>query len=213
MPRNDDGRAGTDVMEQADNADDEDLLRRARAGDAEAFEAACRRSVDRLLRAARQGIPAALRRKVGASDVVQEAYLAAFERLREFESRGPDAFESWLTKIVEFKVREAVRRFSATAKRSVGRETGLDSNAEGARADERLKSPSHLASHREQVERTKQAIERLPPESRAVLRLMQKEQLTLGEAAEKLGKSREAVKKLYSRGIAKLAEMLASDAP
>ena len=36
---------------------------------------------------------------------------------------------------------------------------------------------------------------------------MQKEQLTLGEAAEKLGKSREAVKKLYSRGIAKLADV------
>ena len=68
-------------MSEAREPSDEELVRRVRAGD----EAAARLLFDRHLPAlrakARARMPAALRGKVGASDVVQEAWLAAFLEL------------------------------------------------------------------------------------------------------------------------------------
>jgi RNA polymerase sigma factor (sigma-70 family) len=52
------------------------------------------------------------------------------------------------------------------------------------------------------------ALERLPEAHREVLQLIQEEHLTVDEAAARMGRTREAVRKLYSRALARFAELI-----
>jgi RNA polymerase sigma-70 factor (ECF subfamily) len=72
-------------------------------GERPAFESAVRLLTPRLLGVARRIIGEA-----GAEDVVQEAWLAAFRRLGEFEERA--RLETWLTRIVVNRAISARRR-------------------------------------------------------------------------------------------------------
>ena len=46
----------------------------------------------------------------------------------------------------------------------------------------------------------------LPPDYREVLRLAREEDLSLREVAERMGRSREAIKKLYGRALLRFKE-------
>jgi len=109
------------------------------------------------------------------------------------------------------KLRELVRRFLATDKRR-----GADEISRGARPDTaqfagRGPSPSEAASAREMKRRAARAFDALPEDYRVVLRLVQSEGLTLGDAGARMGRSREATKKLYGRALSKLAQALDVD--
>jgi DNA-directed RNA polymerase specialized sigma24 family protein len=52
------------------------------------------------------------------------------------------------------------------------------------------------------------ALDALSEDHRTILRLVQFDGLTLGAAAERMGRSREAAKKLYGRALTKLGEAL-----
>ena len=57
-------------------------------------------------------------------------------------------------------------------------------------------------------EAARRAMAALPADYGEVLRLRQEEHLSLGEAAKRMGRSKEAARKLYSRALARLAERL-----
>ncbi|MDI3317674.1 MAG: sigma-70 family RNA polymerase sigma factor [Bacillota bacterium] len=78
---------------------EEELVRRAQQGDADAFEALVREHEKRLYRLARQ----ALDDPEDAADAVQNAFLRAYRGLGRLEN--PAAFPAWLTRIL---VRECV---------------------------------------------------------------------------------------------------------
>ena len=80
-----------------------DLVRRARDGDATAFDALARVRIDRSFRLAL----AILRSEMDASDAIQEAYLAAWRRLPTL--RDPTRFDAWLDRIVINACRMALR--------------------------------------------------------------------------------------------------------
>lgn len=93
-----------------------------KAGDAGAFEVAVRQLTPRLLGVARRIVGAS-----EAEDVVQEAWLAAFQKLDAFEARA--RFETWMTRIV---VNRAISRVRGASRG--GR--GEDTSSEGADASE-----------------------------------------------------------------------------
>lgn len=101
--------------EPAETETDEEIVRRVLDGDTAAFERILRRYNQRLFRVAR-GI-------VGddgdAEDVVQEAYLKAYEHLGEFAGRS--SFATWLTKIA---VHEATARRRRRQRAGRGRSRG-----------------------------------------------------------------------------------------
>src|SRR5690606_34441213 len=72
---------------------DDEVVRRVLAGDVASVELILRRYNQRLFRVAR-GI---VGDDSSAEDVVQEAYLRAFEHLSQFEGRA--SFATWLTRI------------------------------------------------------------------------------------------------------------------
>lgn len=183
------------------------MIARARAGDEAAFGELCRREAGHLRARAERLLNPTLRRKVAPSDVLQEAYIVAHERIRDFEDRGEGSFGAWLGRIVDLKAREAVRRFAGTAKRDPAIEVG--SIGSGARHPAaRGPSPSQALQAREDREAVARAIASLPSDYRTVLHLIQGEGLTLAAAAERMGRSRDSIKGLYARALARLAEDL-----
>lgn len=184
------------------------LVLRARSGDDSAW-AALFELVEPTVRArVAARLPAALRRKVGVDDVLQEARLVAFRRFAEFEDRGDGAFEAWFARIAELKLRELVRRFLGTAKRAGTKEVSRGGRPDTAAFAAHGPSPSEGASDGESRRRTLRALDALSEDHRTILRLVQFEGLTLALAADRMGRSREAAKKLYGRALTKLGEAL-----
>ena len=102
-------------MSDASQSSDEELVRRVRAGDEAAARLLFERHLPALRAKARARLPKALRGKVAESDVIQEAWLAAYLALGKFEDRGDGSFGRWLRGIVEHKVREESHRHLGAA--------------------------------------------------------------------------------------------------
>ncbi len=187
---------------------DEDLVRRAREGDESAARELFDRHAGALRARVRRKLPRNLRAKVAESDVVQEAYLAAFLRLSDFDDRGDGSFARWIATIVENKVLDEIRNFAGTGKRDVRREEDVRSGIvrlAGAAGDRSVGAGLREEEEREQVAR---AMSALPGAQREVMRLVHEERLTVEQAALRMGKSLAAARKLYSRAVLRLADEL-----
>lgn len=189
-----------------------ELLRRVREGDGEAFQALFDRHLADVEARVRRMLPAAVRRKVSVADVVQEARITAFARCREFRPGSPGALRGWLLRIAELKAREAFRRHAGTAKRATGREVTRGDRPETGEFPADGSSPSGHAMTEETREAVRRALDALPEDYRAVLRFTRFEGLTLAEAAKRMGRSHEAVKKLHGRAMERLARLLEGEA-
>ena len=187
---------------------DEDLVRRAAAGDDVAFRVLVDRRLRSLTARVRKRIPAILRRKVSESDVVQAAFFTAYQKLPEFEDRGEGSFGRWLGEIAEFKVRDLLKRYRGTAKRRIDREISGDLRGRPEQVRSREPSPSSAAMATELRGRAAAAMARLPDHYREVLRLVQDEGLGLAEVGERTGRSAKAVSKLYGRAVNLLAKLV-----
>jgi RNA polymerase sigma-70 factor, ECF subfamily len=184
---------------------DEEIVRRVRAGDESAARALFDRHLPLLRVAARSRLPRALRGKVGESDVIQEAYLAAFVRLGEFEDRGDGSFRRWLRQILEHKVVDEVRRHVEAGSRDARREVRLGTRAESLAGASDQTSPSMQVANAEEAAALRRAVDELPSAYAEVIRLVHQEGLTQVEAGARMGRSAEAVRKLYGRALARLA--------
>ena len=176
-------------MSDADEAPDAVLIERVRQGDEDAF---------RVL----------FERKVSVDDVLQESRIVAFRLLPKFEEQGPDAVRRWLRTIARLEVRSAVGRHAGTAKRAVGREVTRAGRRTAADYAGDEPTPSQVAIAGELEEMIERALDALPPDHRTVLRLVLKHRCSLREAAERMGRSREATKKLHARALARFTTEL-----
>jgi RNA polymerase sigma-70 factor (ECF subfamily) len=187
---------------------DEELVRRVLAGDTAAASMLFERHLPALRAGVRRRLPVAVRGKVGESDVIQEAWLAAYGRLAEFEDRGDGSFARWLRGIVAHKAAYEARRHAGTAKRDARREARLPTAADGALGAWSQTSVSQGAMRDEQAANLRRVIDELRPEHAEALRFVHLEGMTLAEAGERMGKSAEAVRKIYGRALLRLAERL-----
>jgi RNA polymerase sigma-70 factor (ECF subfamily) len=195
-------------MTDAPEPTDEELVRRVRSGD----EAAARRLFERHLPAlrarARSRLPSSLRGRVAESDVIQEAYLAAFLAIGDFEDRGDGSFAAWVRKILERRIANEVRDGVAAAKRDARREIRIPTGTHGAGAAHDQPSPSEEVIAEEDAARVRAARDGLSEDHRTVIALVHDERLTLAAAGQRMGRSADAARKLYSRAVAELAARL-----
>lgn len=192
------------------------LLSRALGGDGPAFDTLFARHLSVLEARARRLLPPSVRRRVSISDVVQEARIVALQRAVDFEARGEEAScRPWLLQIVEYKAREALRAHAGTAKRDVRREVPPGLRPDTPQLPGRSPSPSRQALASEARATVLQALAALPDDYREVLQRTRLEHWTLAEVAAATGRSREAVKKLYARALARFTDVLraAREAP
>jgi RNA polymerase sigma-70 factor (ECF subfamily) len=187
---------------------DEVLAERARAGDEDAFRLLFERHEGALQARVARRLQGIVRRKIGASDVLQETYLGAFRNLHEFKPRGEGSFEAWLFQILEHKLNDVLRRHVGSAKRGVGREITRGRRPDSAEVPAHDRSPSEGAAMAELARRVQEAMAVLPEHYRTILTFVQQEGLTLAEAGARMGRSRDAASKLYGRALARLGTLV-----
>ena len=143
--------------------------------------------------------------------MLQETRIIAFARSGDFESRGKGGYRAWLLAIAERKARETLRAHAGTSKRAVGREVRGDGGLLAQEATARGLSPSQSAMGAESRKAVRRAMATLPEDYREVLRLARLECQPIREVAQRMGRSLEAVKKLYGRALARFAIAFAAE--
>jgi RNA polymerase sigma-70 factor (ECF subfamily) len=199
---------GSGHLSDAPQSSDEELVRRVRAGDEVAGRLLFERHLPALLAKARARLPAALRGKVGASDVVQDAWLGAFLDIAKFEDRGDGSFAAWLRTILDRRVVDAVRHHAGSKKRQAKREVRLVTEAARLEPDRRQVTPSVEVRGAEEAARLRAVVDSLPDDYAAVIRLVHREGLTLVEAGACLGRTPDATRMLYNRAMDRLADRM-----
>jgi RNA polymerase sigma-70 factor (ECF subfamily) len=169
---------------------DDELVRRARAGDLGAFEGLVRRHRDVVHRvAARVAEPA------DADDVVQDTFLRAFHRLDRY--RGDGAFRAWLLQIAH-----------NTAVSSVHRDAGdvvpFHEDLDGGDG----KTPADALEGAERRRRLAIKVKGLAPQHRTVLVLRDIEGFSYEEIAEITATPLGSVKARLHRARRELIDLL-----
>ena len=188
--------------------DEASLVHRAQQGDNEAFRLLFRQHAEGLRAHIMRRISPALRRKASASDILQDAFLVATQRINEFECGDNGSFGGWLQRIVENRTRKFIEQFAGTAKRDPLREVSRSARAETHQFVGRHTSPSEAAMASELREAAQRALRELPQDYREVLRLLQEQDLSFPETASRMGRSLAATRKLYARALARFSELL-----
>ena len=199
---------------------DGDLIAAARSGSPAALGRLFEMAREHLLLLADSELPSSIRAKVGASDIVQETACDAHRAFPGFSGATSEEFIAWLRAILQNNVVDAVRRFEGSLKRDVRRETVLHSRHEsGGRGLGRpqvtaaTRPPERSAIRREDATAILAAVARLPDDYRLVLQLRYWEGLTFQQIGARVGRSAEAVRKLWYRGVQRLQSDLCEHPP
>jgi RNA polymerase sigma-70 factor (ECF subfamily) len=193
-----------------------ELIARARQGDA-----ACRDRLFEICRnylgyAARAQVETWLRVKVDASDLVQQTMLEAHRDFERFEGATEQEWMGWLKRILSHNVHDYVRHYRGTEKRQVGREVRFrdpaDTHAPGvAEPADPGGTPSQEFVRLDDELRVTCALAELPPDYQEVIVLRNLQRLPFNEVAERMGRSRPAVQMLWMRAIKKLQEVMGEE--
>jgi RNA polymerase sigma-70 factor (ECF subfamily) len=189
----------------------DDWLLAARDGSREAIGQAlesCRRY---LLQIAHEELDPALQAKGGASDLVQETFLEAQRDFTRFQGSSEGELRAWLRQLLLHHVLMFVRRYRATQKRGLERETPLHDDSNGVPPAPQ-ETPSHHAIAREQAESIQRAIARLPEDYRQVIVWRYQENRSFEEISRCLNRSPNATSKLWARALERLQSELEQQA-
>ena len=181
------GIAAISQPARAGSRSDEEVVAEVLKGETSLFDVLVRRHNQRLFRVVR-GIVAD---DGEAEDVMQDAYVHAYQHLAQFEGRA--SFSTWLIRIA---VRNAMARRQRRGRFEAidaggGRNQGgdpMDPLASGA------PNPEQCTSARETTSLLEKAIVALPEKYRAVLMMRDLEEMSVEETADCLGISQVNVK-------------------
>lgn len=187
------------------------LLEKARAGDAEARGQLLDlyRNYLRLLARAQMG--SALRVRVEASDLVQDALLEAHRDFSRFAGESERELLGWLRQILVRSLVDQAKRYSAQmrdGKRQQSLEALVEasSSALGDALGIASSTPSIQASRREQGVLLADALERLPADYREVIELRNLHKLSFEEVAQRMGRTAGAIRMLWARALEKIGQ-------
>jgi RNA polymerase sigma-70 factor, ECF subfamily len=201
-------------MNRATRPDPEQLLRLARAGDGGALGELLERYRSYLTLLARLQIGRRLQGKVDPADLVQETFLEAHRHFAQFRGGSEGEVVRWLRQILAANLVDLVRRYCGAQRRDVRleQELGFELDESSRILDgglaARESSPSQRAARREQAVLLAEALESLPEDYREVILLHHLRGLAFPEVALSMGRTAEAVKKLWARALARLRNVL-----
>ena len=204
---------GTHGMTTGRQRELEQLLRRAKSGDAAAVGPLLDAYRAYLQLIARLQIDRRLRGKADASDVVQETFLQAHRSFGSFRGTTEVELLAWLRRILASKLIDLVRRYLQNQGRDVRLERRLeeelDRSSRGARALAWPgSSPSEKVARWERGVLVADALESLPGHYREVIVLRHLEELPFAEVARRMERSVDSVKHLWTRALGSLQATL-----
>jgi RNA polymerase sigma-70 factor, ECF subfamily len=190
------------------------MFNAARAGSSEALGRLLEECQNYLLLVADREIGADLRAKAGASDIVQETFLEAQRDFHRFQGSTQEEFRGWLRRLLLNNMANTARRFKGTSKRDPRREVVLDQSDStiGIQLTDAIPTPSRILVAEEEQRELLDAINRLPEHYRDAILLRHRDGMSYAEIGEKLGRTPEAVRKLWARAIELLQELLEAEA-
>jgi RNA polymerase sigma-70 factor (ECF subfamily) len=178
--------------------DDQGLIAACRAGRTEAFGVLVGRYQDRLY-------PTVLRLcgcAEDAHDLLQEAFLRAFERLGSFH--GESSFYTWIYRIaVNLALSDRRRKKAAFRRRQTRRDDSIDPADDPSQTD-----PALPLERAERDDRVHEALKALAPDHRAVVVLKDLDGLRYEEIAATLGIPVGTVRSRLHRARSELRERL-----
>lgn len=191
--------ASSTLLQQAKTEcwSDEEVVGRVLQGETALFEIIMRRYNQRLYRVAYS----ILRNESEAEDVMQDAYVRAYQHLDQFARRAK--FSTWLTRIA---VHEALARVQRRR-----RVQELDAEPDGGYMNlltANAPDPEQQASNHELVALLQRAVLALPVNYRSVLVLRDIEEMSTADTAEALELTEENVKVRLHRARALLRREL-----
>jgi RNA polymerase sigma-70 factor (ECF subfamily) len=172
---------------------DEEVVERVKAGDTALYELLMRRYNPRLYRVAR----AILRDDAEAEDVIQAAFVRAYQNLHQFAARAP--FAAWLTRIA---VHEGLRRLRSRNSDEPFEEREETNGGSIVNITAPGLDPEQTASRDELGQLLEAALLDLPAQYRVVVMLRDVEELTTSETAAALDLTEQNVKVRLHRGHA-----------
>ena len=193
--------ASAALLEQARQEawSDEQVVSRVLTGETALYELLMRRYNQRLYRVAR----AILHDDAEAEDVMQDAYVRAYQHLADFEGRAK--FSTWLTRIA---VHEALARSHRRSRYQSLDNAGESKGGVMGSLASAGRSPEEAAYDRELGDVLESAVLELPEDHRLVFMLRDVEGMTTDETAECLNLSPENVKVRLHRARAGLRKEL-----
>ena len=186
------------------------LVALAKDGDESALGQLCAVYGSRVLWLVRLRMGKELRSKLESMDLVQDVLVSALKDLGNFTYKNEGDFVRWLSRIAENRLRDNLDKLHAD-KRDIRKEVRLnthrltleDSFVEALDAVDTT-TPSVIMSKREEFDKLAKAIDALKPEYREVIVLTKVEGLSYREIGDKLDRSADAARMLFSRAMAAL---------
>lgn len=199
------------------SAESEGLADRLKQGDREALAQLFAEHRERLWRLVRFRMDRRLLGRVDPEDVLQEAYLAAAQRLSHYTHESTFSPFVWLRMVLLQTLTDVHRHHLGTQMRSADREVGLPARSHAQTTSAalavqfvgKLTSPSQVAARAETLALVEQAVADMEPLDQEILALRHFEELTNSEAAEILGIQQKAASIRYVRAIKRLRAALA----
>jgi RNA polymerase sigma-70 factor (ECF subfamily) len=196
--------------------DPSDLLRRAGDGDTAALGALLEGHRKRLRRMVRLRLDPRLQGRIDPSDILQEAFLEAAQRLAEYLREPHMPFFLWLRFLTGQKLLTLRRRHLGTEARDAGREVSLQQGAMpeassaclAAQLLGKVTAPLQAAIRAELKVRLQDALNAMDPLDREVLALRHFEHLNNTETAEVLGITPSGTSSRYLRALKRLKDIL-----
>lgn len=203
------------VPDTPEQADPRPLLQRARHGDGPALGELLQLYRPYLALLARLKANRQLQSKLSDSDLVQDTCLSAHRDFPQFRGTTETEFTAWLREIMAHVTANHTRDLQRQ-RRDVRLERQLynllnqsSQQLERALADPDS-SPSRHAARRERAVLLAAALSQLTPDYSEVLILRELEGLSLAEVAQRMGRSTNAVQKLWARAVVQLRRLLES---
>ena len=185
---------------------DQDLVRRAKAGELEAFETLAARYERKVYSLARRIV----QQEQDAEDVTQQTFLSALEHLDGFREEA--SFSTWLLRVATHAALKVIRKRKGLPTVSLEANTepqeGYDTVPHPEYIADWRDSPEELVSRNETARLIDEALNELDEKHRVVFLLRDVEGLSVKETAEALGLSEANVKVRLLRARLQLRERL-----
>jgi RNA polymerase sigma-70 factor, ECF subfamily len=199
-----------------DDSDDyRNLMDAVLAGDGGALASLFAMYRERLRRMVELRMDTRLRGRVSASDILQEAYIGALQRLPHYQASTDVPIFVWLRSVTMQRLIDAHRRHVGGQARDAGREIRLGEveaieagSGHIAELFANTTSPSLAARRGEIMALVREALDQLDPIDREVLVLRHFEQMSNHEAAASLSIKPAAASKRYVRAVERLRSVL-----
>lgn len=192
------------------------LVERLRRGDPQALAKLFSLHRERLKRIVQLRMDRRLQGRTDPSDVIQEVYIDAHQRVRHYLEKPQMPFFLWLREVAMQRLVDVHRRHLEAQMRDARREVSINRDdfsviTSASMAEQlvgHLTSPSQRVARAELIEHVEAALEGMSPIDREILALRHFEELTNNDIAQVLGITKAAASNRYVRALARLRTAL-----